>query len=164
MTNILFLCTGNSARSILGEALLARKGTGRIQAYSAGSVPKGSVNPGAVRLLAREGFDLSHYRSKSWDEFALADAPAMDMVITVCASAAGEACPIWPGAPIRAHWGLADPANRLTNEADADAAFAETYRLLGLRIEALIALPFETMDKTALFASLAQIGQMEGAA
>ncbi len=163
MKNILILCTGNSARSILGEALLNRKGESRIQAFSAGSIPKGAVNPGAVRLLSKESYDLSAFRSKSWDEFAQPEAPHMDMVITVCASAAGETCPIWPGAPIRAHWGLADPAYVTSSEAAADAAFAETYRLLGLRIDALLGLPFEDMNPQALQAALDEIGQGEGA-
>jgi arsenate reductase (thioredoxin) len=164
MKTILVLCTGNSARSILGEAILNQLGGGRITAYSAGSKPKGAPHPGALRLLAAKGIDTSAFRSKSWDEFAAAGAPAIDIAITVCGNAAGEACPLFIGAPIRAHWGLPDPAYVMGSDADVDAAFAETWRLLEMRVRALLALPLETMDAPELRVSLSEIGQMEGAA
>jgi arsenate reductase (thioredoxin) len=164
MKTILVLCTGNSARSILGEAILNQHSAGRISAFSAGSKPKGVPHPGALRLLAAKGIDTSAFRSKSWDEFAAPDAPAIDIAITVCGNAAGEACPLFIGAPIRAHWGLPDPAEVTGSDADVDAAFAETWRLLELRVDALLALPLETTDTPELRAALAKIGQMEGAA
>jgi arsenate reductase (thioredoxin) len=164
MTTILVLCTGNSARSILGEAIFNQVGAGRIVAYSAGSRPKRTPHPGALRLLAAKGIDTSAFRSKSWDEFAAPGAPAIDIAITVCGNAAGEACPLFTGAPIRAHWGLADPAEATGDEAEVDAAFAETWRLLDMRVRKLLALQFETMDARELRAALAGIGQMEGAA
>lgn len=163
MTTILVLCTGNSARSILGEAILNHYGAGRVTAYSAGSKPKGVPHPGALRLLAAKGIDSSAFRSKSWDEFAAPGAPAVDVAITVCGNAAGEACPLFIGAPIRAHWGLADPADVAGADTDVDAAFAETWRLLDLRVRALLSLPFETMAAAELRDALARIGQMEGA-
>jgi arsenate reductase (thioredoxin) len=164
MKTILVLCTGNSARSILGEAILNQLGGGRITAYSAGSKPKGAPHPGALRLLAGKGIETSAFRSKSWDEFAAAGAPTIDIAITVCGNAAGEACPLFIGAPIRAHWGLPDPAYVMGSDADVDAAFAETWRLLEMRVRALLALPLETMDAPELRVSLSEIGQMEGAA
>lgn len=164
MKSILVLCTGNSARSILGEAILNRAAGGRIRAFSAGSQPKGTPHPGALRLLARKGIDAALFRSKSWDEFAAPDAPAIDIAITVCGNAAGEACPIFIGAPIRAHWGLPDPAEVRGSDTEVDAAFAETWRLLDMRVRALLALPFETMDAPDLKAALHEIGTMEGAA
>jgi arsenate reductase (thioredoxin) len=163
-TNMLILCTGNSARSILGEAILAQKGAGRIIAYSAGSKPKGIPNPGALRLLARKGIDPSTFRSKSWDEFTGPVAPRIDLAITVCGNAAGETCPLFLGAPLKAHWGLPDPADVEGDEAAIDAAFEKTWRLLDLRVSALLALPFETMEHNAFKAALADIGAMEGAA
>lgn len=162
--NILVLCTGNSARSILGEALIAREGAGRVCAYSAGSQPKGVPHPGALRLLAREGYDVAGFRSKSWDEFAVPGAPRIDIAITVCGNAAGETCPLFIGAPVRAHWGLPDPADVTGDEAAVDAAFAETYRLLDMRVRAMLALPLETMSATERRAALNSIGAMEGAA
>lgn len=163
-TAVLILCTGNSARSILGEAMLATRGAGRITAYSAGSKPKGVPHPGALRLLARKGIDPAAFRSKSWDEFAGPAAPRIDLAITVCGNAAGEACPMFMGAPLRAHWGLPDPADVDGDDAAVDAAFEETWRLLDMRVAALLALPFETMDRAAFTAALADIGAMEGAA
>ena len=161
--SILVLCTGNSARSILGEAIFNQLAPGRVQAFSAGSKPKGVPHPGALRLLTRRGIDTSTFRSKSWLEFSAPDAPHIDLVITVCANAAGEACPVFPGTPLRAHWGLADPADE-TGEAAEDAAFEATWRYLTMRAEAFLALPFETMDRGELTRALAEIGQMEGAA
>jgi arsenate reductase len=162
--NILVLCTGNSARSILGEVILNQLGEGRVTAFSAGSQPKGTVHPGALRLLAARGIDPAGLHSKSWNSFTGAEAPTIDLVITVCGNAAGEACPMFPGTPLRAHWGLPDPAAATGDEAAVDAAFARTWDWLVMRVEALLALPFATMERDALQARLAQIGQMEGAA
>ena len=130
--NVLILCTGNSARSILAEAMLGRMGAGKYRAFSAGSFPKGEVNPGAVRLLGRQGVDLGQFSSKSWNAFTGPGAPDIDLVITVCGNAAGEACPVFPGTPLRAHWGLPDPADASGSEEVIDAAFGETWRLLGV--------------------------------
>ncbi len=164
MKTVLVLCTGNSARSILGEAMLNLLGAGRIAAYSAGSKPKGVPHPGALRLLAAKGIDTAPFRSKSWDEFALPGAPAIDVAITVCGNAAGETCPLFIGAPVRAHWGLPDPADVTGSDAEVDAAFAETWRLLDMRVRALIDLPFEKMAAPELRDALNRIGDMEGAA
>lgn len=161
---MLVLCTGNSARSILGEAIFNSLGNGRVTAYSAGSKPKGAPHPGALRCLARKGIDPAPFRSKSWDEFTAADAPAIDLAITVCGNAAGEVCPVFIGAPLKAHWGLPDPADVEGNDAEIYAAFEKTWAWLELRVKALLALPFETMDRDILKARLAEIGQMEGAA
>lgn len=161
---ILVLCTGNSARSILGEALFNQLGEGRVRAFSAGSKPKGAAHPGALRLLARRGIDTSAFRSKSWDEFTAPGAPAINLAITVCGNAAGEACPVFMGSPLKAHWGLADPADVTGSEADVDAAFEETWRLLDMRVRAFLALDFAVMEPAALQSALAQIGAMEGAA
>ena len=162
--SILVLCTGNSARSILGEAMLGQQGGGRIVAHSAGSRPKGVPHPGALRLLARKGIDTSRFRSKSWEEFTGEDASPIDLAITVCGNAAGEACPLFAGAPLKAHWGLPDPADVEGGEAAVDAAFEQTWRWLEMRVARLLELPFENMDRTALAAELARIGKMEGAA
>lgn len=162
--SVLVLCTGNSARSILGEALFRHHGAGRLTAYSAGSKPKGLPHPGALRLLTREGFDPASFRSKSWNEFTGPDAPEIDLAITVCGNAAGEACPVFPGSPLRAHWGLPDPADVEGDEAAVDAAFAETWRLLTMRVEAFFALDLAALDAKAAQAELARIGAMEGAA
>ncbi len=161
---ILVLCTGNSARSILGEAILAELGGGRIAAFSAGSKPKGEPHPGALRLLARKGIPIARFRSKSWNEFTGPAASPIDLAITVCGNAAGEACPVFLGAPLKAHWGLPDPADASGDEAAVDAAFEQTWSWLELRARALLALPFETMERAELVAELARIGQMEGAA
>lgn len=142
--NVLVLCTGNSARSILGEALFNHLGGGRFKAYSAGSQPSGKVNPVALETLEKHGVPLPEARSKSWNEFAAPDAPEIDFIFTVCASAAGEACPIWLGHPTTAHWGIADPAHVEPMEARREA-FEVAYRLLKQRIEAFVALPIETM-------------------
>ena len=161
--HVLVLCTGNSARSILGEALFNKLGAGRVKAFSAGSRPIGAVHPAARRLLGRKGFDVSQLRSKSWNEFAEAAIP-IDVVITVCGNAAGEACPIFPGRAVRAHWGLADPASVAGGEAAEDEAFERTYELLRRRVEAFLGLPFESMDPADLQRELDAIGAMEGAA
>src|SRR5258707_12729123 len=139
--NVLFLCTGNSARSIIAEAVLNKVGAGRFRAYSAGSRPKGEVNPHAISLLQGLGYDLSGARSKSWSEFARPGAPALDFVFTVCDAAAGEACPIWPGHPVTAHWGLPDPADATGSVAEIASAFNETYRMLDQRIAVFAAMP-----------------------
>lgn len=139
MTSVLFLCTGNSARSILAEAILNRLGRGRFQAYSAGSYPRGEVNPHALALLLQLGFDITQFRSKSWDEFAAPDAPPLDVIVTVCDNAAGEVCPIWPGKPAKLHWGLPDPAAVDGTQAEIAAAFAGTYKNLEERIALFIA-------------------------
>ncbi len=164
LLSVLVLCTGNSARSILGEALLNLRGAGRLVAFSAGSRPKGAPHPGALRLLSRKGIAPAPFRSKSWDEFTGPDAPRIDLAITVCGNAAGEACPVFTGAPLKAHWGLPDPADVEGDEAAVDAAFEQTWRWLDLRVAALLALPFETMERADLARELALIGQMEGAA
>jgi arsenate reductase len=161
---VLVLCTGNSARSILGEALFNQLGEGRVRAFSAGSKPKGVPHPGALRLLARRGIDIASFRSKSWDEFTAPDAPPIDLAITVCGNAAGEACPVFLGSPLKAHWGLPDPADVTGTEAEIDAAFEETWRLLEMRVQAFLALDRAALEKPALLAALAEIGAMEGAA
>lgn len=161
---VLVLCTGNSARSILGEALFNHLGEGRVRAFSAGSRPKGAPHPGALRLLARRGIDPSPFRSKSWDEFSRAGAPAIDLAITVFGNAAGEACPVFSGSPIKAHWGLPDPAEVTGSEADIDAAFEETWRLLEMRVKAFLELDLASMDQSEIQRALATIGAMEGAA
>jgi protein-tyrosine-phosphatase len=161
--NVLFLCTGNSARSILAEAILNRVGAGRFRAYSAGSQPKSQVNPHALHLLQSLGFDTSPCRSKSWHEFARAGEPAFDFVFTVCDNAAAEACPVWPGQPMTAHWGIADPAEARGNPAEIAYAFKEAYRLLNQRIGLFTALPLRALDRLSLQARLRDIGQIEGA-
>ena len=150
---VLVLCTGNSARSILGEALFNHLGNGRIQAFSAGSQPSGKINPVALETLEKHGIPLPEARSKSWDEFAGTDAPKIDFIFTVCASAAGETCPIWPGHPTTAHWGIADPAH-VEPLAARQEAFELAYQLLHQRIDAFVKLPLETMsaDEIALAA------------
>lgn len=161
---VLVLCTGNSARSILGEALFNHLGEETVRAFSAGSKPKGVPHPGALRLLARRGIDTAGFRSKSWDEFTAPDAPPIDLAITVCGNAAGEACPVFLDSPLKAHWGLPDPADVTGTEAEVDAAFEETWRLLEMRVQAFLALDRAALDKAALQAALAEIGVMEGAA
>lgn len=150
--NILVLCTGNSARSILLECLLRRMGRGAITAYSAGSQPAGKVHPQSLRLLAAEGHDINALSSKSWDIFAGPDAPVMDAVITVCGSAAGETCPMWPGAPLRAHWGVEDPA--AASPQDAPAAFREAYDILSRRAAHFTGADLTRMDAAAVQAHL----------
>jgi arsenate reductase (thioredoxin) len=161
--NVLVLCTGNSARSILGEAILERVGRGRIHAFSAGSKPKGEPNPFALRLLAGEGYDISRFSSKSWDVFTRPDSPRIDLAITVCDSAASESCPVFMGAPMRAHWGLEDPADVEGTDREKEAAFRRSFEQLMARAQALAALPFETMKPGEFREALAMIGRMDGA-
>ena len=157
--NVLFLCTGNSARSILAEAILNKLGAGRFHAYSAGSQPKGHVNPHTLTLLDSLGYDTSRFRSKSWREFARPGAPALDFVFTVCDNAAGEACPVWPGQPMTAHWGVPDPAAVSDgSEAEIAAAFADTYGRLQNRISIFVNLPLQSLDRLSLQKRLEAIG------
>jgi arsenate reductase len=157
--NVLFLCTGNSARSVIAEALMNREGRGRFRAYSAGSMPTGKVNPHTRPIVESLGFDFADFRSKSWDEFARPGAPPLDFIFTVCDNAAGEVCPIWPGQPMTAHWGVPDPAAVTGSEAEIAAAFAETARMLGNRIRLFLNLPIEKLDKISLQTRLREIGQ-----
>jgi len=156
---VLVLCTGNSARSILGEVLFNRLGNGRIKAWSAGSHPAGRVNPGALKLLQEQGIDSEGLRSKSWDEFTSSDAPEFDFVITVCDNAAGEVCPLWSGKPLTAHWGIPDPAHVEGDEARR-RAFKRAYDQLERRIQMFMSLPIEKLDQVALKDKLADIGQI----
>lgn len=160
LPNVLFLCTGNSARSILAEALLNRDGNGRFHAFSAGSFPKGAVHPMALEVLRDGGFRTERLRSKSWDEFAGPGAPALDFIITVCGNAAGEACPVWPGKPMAAHWGIEDPAN--VEGPGQRAAFELALRRMESRIKAFLALPMAA-DRDELRRKLREIGRMEDA-
>jgi len=160
--NVLFLCTGNSARSILAESILAKLGEGRFRAFSAGSQPKGTVHPLALKTLESLGYPTTGMRSKGWDEFAKVDAPVMDFVFTVCDNAAGETCPIWPGQPMTAHWGIEDPAAGMGGEIDKEAAFAAAFRYLRSRISVFTALPLKSLDTVALGARLREIGHAEG--
>lgn len=164
LPGVLVLCTGNSARSILGEAILAKLGEGRLRAYSAGSKPKGMPHPGALRLLARRGIDTSAFRSKSWNEFTAQGAPRIDIAITVCDNAAQEACPVFIGAPVKGHWGLPDPADVEGDDEAVDAAFEATWNALNVRVRALLAGPFERMESARLQDLLSAIGRMDGAA
>ena len=161
--NVLFLCTGNTARSVLAEGILRKDGAGRFNAFSAGSQPKGVVNPFALTTLAAFDYPVDGYRSKSWDEFALPGAPKMDFVFTVCDSAAGEACPVWPGQPMTANWGIEDPAAVEGTDIDKQRAFNEAFRYMRNRISAFIALPMKSLDAMALQSRLMDIGQLEGA-
>jgi protein-tyrosine-phosphatase len=156
--NVLFLCTGNSARSILAEAILNRTGQGRFKAFSAGSQPKGEVHPFALQLLKSLNHDTSFARSKSWEEFAVPDAPEMNFVFTVCDNAANESCPVWPGQPMTAHWGVPDPAAAEGTEAEKRLAFADAYRMLNNRISIFTSLPMNTLDNLALQKRLDEIG------
>lgn len=157
--NVLFLCTGNSARSILAEAYLNAAGRGRFRAYSAGSHPGGKVNPFATELLKKHGIGMDGLRSKSWDEFAKPDSPKLDFVFTVCDNAAGEACPLWPGQPVTAHWGVADPAAAEGSDEVKRRAFLKAFTELSTRINLLIGLPIEKLDRLALSARLKEIGK-----
>ncbi len=161
--NVLFLCTGNSARSILAEAILNRLGAGKLVAYSAGSHPKGAVHAETIRLLVSLGYDTAGFRSKSWSEFAKPGAPPLDFVFTVCDDAAGEACPVWPGQPMTAHWGIPDPAKTSGSPAEIALAFKEAYRMLFQRIGIFTALPLRSLDQLSLQNKLREIGRMYGA-
>jgi len=160
--NVLFLCTGNSARSILAESILNKEGGGRFKAYSAGSQPKGEVNPHVLKELETLGYQSTGFSSKSWDVFAEPSAPEMDCIFTVCDSAAGEACPVWIGHPMTAHWGVEDPAAVSGLDIDKQRAFAQAARFLKNRILAFVNLPLSSIDRLALETKLRQIGAMEG--
>jgi arsenate reductase len=162
--NVLFLCTGNTARSILAESILRKDGAGRFNAFSAGSQPKGTVNPLALKVLAALDYPTEGFRSKSWDEFAVAGAPKMDFVFTVCDDAAEEACPIWPGEPMTAHWGIEDPSRVEGSEMERERAFTTTARYMRSRISVFLNLPLETIDRMALEHELLKIGKHEGVA
>jgi len=161
MKNVLFLCTGNSARSIIAEAVLARVGAGRFNAFSAGSMPNGKVHPFALDLLKLQNFPTDTLRSKSWDEFAVPDAPVMDFVFTVCDNARDEACPVWPGQPVTAHWGIPDPATVDGSEAVKRDAFAQTMRDMTRRVSLLVNLPLDRLDNLSFQARLDNIGRTE---
>ena len=157
--NVLFMCTGNSARSIIAEAILNRVGAGRFKAFSAGSHPKGEIHPYAVQLLKSLNHDMSSARSKDWNDFAASGAPKLDFAFTLCDDAANEACPVWPGQPMTAHWGLPDPAAVEGTDAEKHLAFADTYRMLNNRISIFISLPMNSLDKLALQKRLDEIGR-----
>lgn len=159
--NVLFLCTGNSARSLIAEAIMNREGQGRFRGFSAGSQPTGAPNPHAIALLDQLNYDTGDLRSKSWDEFAGPDAPKMDFVFTVCGSAAGETCPIWPGQPANAHWGLPDPAAVTGTKAQIAEAFAETHRRLLNRITSFTNLPLDDLNPSGLKRALEEIGNTQ---
>ena len=161
--NVLFLCTHNSARSVIAEAILNKLSRGKFRAYSAGSQPSGAINPHALQMLATLGYDVSGLRSKPWQEFTKPDAPALDFVFTVCDNAAGETCPVWPGQPMTAHWGLPDPSLATGTEAEVAHAFNETHRMLSMRIGIFLALPLKSVAAMSLQAKLRDIGRMEGA-
>ena len=156
--NVLFLCTGNSARSIIAEALLNHRGRGRFRAFSAGSHPKGEVHPMAIEVLARNHIDVGRPRSKSWDEFASSDAPPLDFVFTVCDRAAAEACPYWPGHPVTAHWGLTDPAEATGSDEERCRAFDKTFQELAARLRIFTGLRFDALDQPSLKRRLDEIG------
>jgi len=161
--NVLFLCTGNSARSIIAEAILNRLSDGRFNAFSAGSEPKGAVNPRTIQLLKGLDYDTAKLRSRSWSEFAKPGAPALDFVFTVCDNAAGESCPVWPGQPMTAHWGIPDPAEAKGSQAEIAFAFKDAYRMLQQRIAIFAALPLKSLDALTLQRRLKEIGRMAGA-
>ena len=161
--NVLFLCTGNSARSIMAEAIMNRVGPPKFKAWSAGSMPRGAVHPQSLELLKRNNFQAEDFRSKSWEEFTGPDGPKLDFVFTVCDNAAAEVCPIWPGQPMSAHWGLPDPAAAEGNAAQVALAFADTWRMLRHRIEIFTNLPMESLDRLSLQRRLDEIGRTTGA-
>jgi len=161
--NVLFLCTGNSARSIMAEAILNKIGAGKFRAFSAGSQPKGRVHPEALQLLQSLGYDISSFRSKSWSEFADPGAPLLDFVFTVCDNAAGEVCPVWPGQPMTAHWGVPDPAEAKGTPAEVALASKDAYRMLNQRIGIFTSLPLRSLDRLSLQSKLREIGRMEDA-
>jgi arsenate reductase len=160
--NVLFLCTGNSARSVLAESILRKDGRGRFNAFSAGSQPKGEINPFAIKVLESLDYPTEGLRSKSWQEFAVEGAPVMDFVFTVCDSAAGESCPVWPGQPMTAHWGIEDPASVEGPDIQKEAAFVAAFRYMKTRISLFTALPLSSIDKLALGTKLRDIGQSKG--
>jgi protein-tyrosine-phosphatase len=160
--NVLFLCTGNSARSVMAEALLNREGRGHFRAFSAGSQPKCHIHPYTRDLLRRMNFDVSELRSKSWLEFSGPDAPKLDFVFTVCDNAAAETCPVWPGQPTTAHWGVPDPAAATGNEAEIRLAFADAFRMLSNRINIFVSLPIRSLDQLSLQRQLDAIGKTKG--
>jgi len=157
--NVLFLCTGNSARSIMAETILNSLGAKRFRAYSAGSHPAGSVNPIAIGWLKKNRFDTDSLRSKSWDEFAAPGAPVMDFVLTVCDNAAGEVCPVWPGQPISAHWGVEDPVSVQGTSEEKEKAFSNVFMILNRRISIFISLPFASLDRISLYREVKDIGR-----
>ena len=159
--NVLFICTGNSARSIIAESLLNQLGGGKFRAYSAGSHPAGFVNPKALELLERNRFRTGNLRSKNWEEFAGPDAPQMDFVLTVCDKAAGEVCPVWPGQPMSAHWGVEDPATVTGTPAQIEKAFADAFMVLQRRIALFLNLPLEKLERLSLLKELQKIGQVK---
>lgn len=161
--NVLFLCTGNSARSIMAEAVLNRVGAGKFRAFSAGSMPKGALHPMTIEVLRRNGYLPDGFRSKGWDEFAATGAPNLDFVFTVCDDAAGEVCPVWPGQPMTAHWGVPDPAAAAGNPAEVALAFADTFRLLSNRVSLFASLPLAGLDRLSLQRRLDAIGKGAGA-
>jgi arsenate reductase (thioredoxin) len=161
--NVLFLCTGNTARSILAESILRKEGRTHFRAFSAGSQPKGIVNPFAIKVLTSLGYPTDDLRSKSWEEFARPDAPVMDFVFTVCDNAAGESCPVWPGQPMTAHWGIEDPAAAAGTDIEREAAFVAAFRFLKNRIVAFTSLPLSGIDRLSLGTKLRDIGRSEGA-
>lgn len=161
--NVLFLCTGNSARSILAESILRKEGAGRFGAYSAGSIPKDNVHPMALKVLSDAGYPRDGFASKSWDVFAGDEAPQMDFIFTVCDNAAGEVCPVWPGQPMSAHWGIADPAAQAGTSLEQEAAFVTALRYMKNRITAFTNLPIASLDRLTLRAKLGEIGASEGA-
>jgi arsenate reductase (thioredoxin) len=158
--NVLFLCTGNSARSIIAEAILQRSGGDNFRAFSAGSMPKGEVHPAALHLLTLLNYDVESFRSKSWTEFSEPDAPKLDFVFMVCDNAANEICPVWPGQPISAHWGVPDPAAVVGSDAEIAVAFNDTYRMLNNRIGSFVALPIAAIDRLSLQHKLDAIGKI----
>jgi arsenate reductase len=159
--NVLFLCTGNSARSILAESILRKDGVGRFNAFSAGSYPKGAINPLSLKVLERLGYPTEGFSSKSWDVFAKPGAPVMDFVFTVCDDAAGEVCPIWPGQPMTAHWGIEDPAQATGTDIIKEAAFSQAFRYLKNRISIFLSLRIASLDKMALGKRLEEIGRVQ---
>jgi arsenate reductase len=161
--DVLFLCTGNSARSVIAESVLRKDGEGRFRSFSAGSQPKGQINPFALKVLEKFGYPTDGMRSKSWTEFVAPDAPKMDFIFTVCDSAAGESCPIWPGQPTTEHWGIEDPAAVEGTDLEREAAFESAFRYLQRRISEFTNLPLQGIDKLSLGAKLREIGRLDGA-
>ena len=160
--NVLFLCTGNTARSVLAESIMRKDGLPHFRAYSAGSQPKGEVNPFAIKVLNAYGYPTEGLRSKSWDEFAATGAPVMDFVFTVCDSAAGEACPVWPGHPITGHWGIEDPAAVVGSDVEKERAFNQAFRFMKNRISAFLSLPIGKIDRISMSEKLKEIGALDG--